>query len=51
MKKRIVSLLLAAALLTGAASAAGEESTAEHPDLDLRRLGGIDGEGDRLSAL
>lgn len=35
MKKRIVSLLLAAALLTGAASAAGEESTAEHPDLDL----------------
>ena len=35
MKKRIVSLLLAAALLTGAASAAGEESTAEQPDLDL----------------
>ena len=29
MKKRIVSLLLAAALLTGAASAAGEEGVAE----------------------
>lgn len=35
MKKRIVSLLLAAALLTGAASAAGEEGVAEQPDLDL----------------
>ena len=35
MKKRIVSLLLAAALLTGAASAAGEEGAAEQPDLDL----------------
>ena len=35
MKKRIVSLLLAAALLTGAASAAGEEGVAEPPDLDL----------------
>lgn len=35
MKKRIVSLMLAAALLTGAASAAGEEGAAEQPDLDL----------------
>lgn len=35
MKKRIVSLMLAAALLTGAASATGEEGAAEQPDLDL----------------
>ena len=35
MKKRIVSLMLTAALLTGAASAAGEAGTAEQPDLDL----------------
>ena len=35
MKKRIVSLLLAAALLTGAASAAGEEGAGEQRDLDL----------------
>lgn len=35
MKKRIVSLMLAAALLTSAASAAGEEGAAEQPDLDL----------------
>ena len=35
MKKRIVSLMLTAALLTRAASAAGEAGTAEQPDLDL----------------
>ena len=35
MKKRIVSLMLAAALLTGAASAAGVEGGAAQPDRDL----------------
>ena len=49
MKKRIVSLLLAAALLTGAASAAGEEGAAEQPDLDLSAAS--DGEGDGRSSL